>query len=138
MCTSTEWRKAQCIMDNICSLCNYNKPAVPRACRLCDRFGHSSKFCPKKAEAEAFWAQEQNDKWLRENPPITQSECTPAQWKQVCRLRAINAAVEAALASGLGPSTCGSCGQCQACVSWREFIQWHTTADHSSTATDAS
>ena len=51
-CTSTNWMKAQYIMDQITDLLGVNLgpsngKVVPRTCKYCDHYGHTKQWCPK-------------------------------------------------------------------------------------------
>ena len=56
LCRSDEWQKASVILNDIASVIGNKTPQggmlVPRACRYCHYFGHSSNHCAKKAEDE--------------------------------------------------------------------------------------
>ena len=94
---SYEWQRAQIIFDEMCELCEVKGPSggkmIPRACRTCDYYGHTSQHCPvQKARREQMTERElQLDKARGYVTPQSEAECPlgPGQWKWICQLKEI-------------------------------------------------
>ena len=124
-CDSGEWQKAQLIFDEIVELCGAVGPSrgkmIPRACRLCARYGHTRQFCPyNDRELREY------ERWKAANPLPTEENCDAAQWAHILECRAINARVDEARDLGLGCTREVECASeidlecaCSGCVAWR-------------------
>ena len=72
-CTGAEWQKAGAIFREICRLCNHkgskggHGSPYPRACRYCDRYGHSTQFCKVRQAAAKAREEAEVDRLLEED-----------------------------------------------------------------------
>ena len=79
-CHTGQWRKAQCIFDQMAALTAKQGPMggkmVPRACRYCGYYGHSRQHCPriKQLEDEAVEAELRKIAQFKPFVPTTDEE----------------------------------------------------------------
>lgn len=129
-CSKSEWQRAQCIFNDMTALCNAKGPTgglmVPRACRACGYYGHSSQHCPHAA----FRLQEQLRRENAKYKYLTEDECTPEHWQYIKRLEVLKTKQDLwrALdrACKVHEPSCAAemhvdC-QCQDCKDWRVFV----------------
>lgn len=130
--TSDRWQVAQAIMDQICVLCEVRGPSgglmVPRSCKICKFYGHTSQFCPQDLDRVALQCRRE----AAEYRPVTEENSTPEQWAWVCELQAIEERKRVGDEKGIGKCTrqkavtCASqinlqCG-CDGCREWAEWM----------------
>jgi len=107
---SHKWITAQSIMDEITDLCGVSGPSggkmVPRACRTCGFFGHTTQHCEVRHALDAQMTERELERerargWIS---PQSLEECPhgPAQWAWICKLEAIKACVAEGERRGLG------------------------------------
>lgn len=128
-CHAYEWRKAQMIFDQMASILGRDSDVrdggvrmFPRACRSCRMYGHSAQRCPNYAGLE--WIS------VEEYHPITEEECTPAEWAQICQLRQIADKADEMIKRGMGCPN-GVCDACEHCTAWdTEFSKWKLDTDN--------
>ena len=120
---SHEWIKAQMVFDQMQALVNHgrgpsNGMVCPRACKYCDRFGHSSQYCPARRRAEAAEAARVQE----EGRALESMEHSPASRKRIDHGRALFDLAGVARAEGI---TCDydGCGVCSACTEWHRRVQ---------------
>jgi hypothetical protein len=132
---SYDWQKAQCIFDEMCSLCGVSGPSggimVPRSCRLCGYYGHTRQYCPRR-DPEQEETDKEHASLLKRDESGTlaryRAGATPEQAAWIAELAKINARFEqacAALERGeLTGCLCGGCGadKCQGCTEWAAFM----------------
>ena len=129
---SDKWQRAQAVMDQICVLCEVHGPnyakMVPRACKICKFYGHTSQFCPWDLERTALQCMREAAQYT----PVTEENSTPEQWKWMCGLRAIEKRVNEGVEKGFGrcevhtkPARSAAdyveCG-CGACMGWDQWM----------------
>lgn len=71
-CTSEQWQRAGVIFQEICRLCDHKGSKggmghpYPRACKYCNRFGHSTQFCKARKQAEIAMEAREVEKIMEE------------------------------------------------------------------------
>jgi hypothetical protein len=138
-CTGDQWQKAGAIFQEICRLCDHkgskggHGSPYPRACRHCNRYGHSTQFCEvRKAEARAR-EEVEVDKLLAEHRAHkAQSKGTtlPPYWQ--ARFKWLQERHDAAYDTGLKGcveegSLGGPCIKCAGCKQWHAFMRKRDT-----------
>ena len=125
-----EWQRAQILQNEIARLCGVAGPSgglmIPRACKLCGYYGHTSQYCPHDMDRVKLALQREQADYR----PLTEAQCTPEQWVWVCDLRRVHARATEAIGKGLGCSktkpTCGTERQleckCKDCEAWHAFM----------------
>ena len=72
-CDTSRWQTAQQLMDKITALLGHNGgpmrgKIMPRACRVCDRYGHTKQWCPELKRRE----EREMDRMLAEDERVRQ------------------------------------------------------------------
>ena len=78
-CTGSQWVKAGMLMDQITGLLGHNGGPMgakinPRACKVCDMFGHTRQWCPvlkRRDEAAADRMLEEDRKYAAQFENVT-------------------------------------------------------------------
>lgn len=124
---TTQWAVAQCVFDQITSLCGVRGPChgkmVPRACRRCGYYGHTRTKCPR----EVFSLVDLRSEWGHWREP-TKEDSTEEEWKLWLRQRRHDKELQRMVESGMGCENGsgtlwkGACEACSDCEAWR--VHW--------------
>lgn len=128
---SSKWQAAQVIFDEMCALCGVQGPSggnmAPRACRFCDRYGHTRQHCEHYQRYKAVADAREIARLQKEHIPVTEADCSPEDWEVICEERRLLVRYEELMAEGRGckarvvrsaADLARRC-ECTGCVDWR-------------------
>ena len=142
-CRGEDWQRANAIFQEICRLCEHkgakggHGSPYPRACKFCNRYGHSTQFCKRKKEADARREEEEMARILAEDEAMRpKCDGVPADPIWVARLQWLRAHYDAAVGAGLegcveewdmgGPCSLNGLlpgRQCAGCEEWNAWMR---------------
>ena len=142
-CRGHEWQRAHAIFQEICRLCEHkgSKGGIgapyPRACKFCDRYGHSTQFCKVKKAHDLEEEQREIQKIMDEETAWKARHVgttLPRYW--LARMEWLQERYDAACAAGLEGCTeewdfGGTCEvhglplgkRCAGCEEWNAFMK---------------
>ncbi len=125
-----KWRTADAIMQEITQLLGHKvgpgKGRIkPRACGVCDYFGHTKQWCPRRLEMERRRAEREADKELRAHEAWRKTVSgRPVNEKWVEWLRWADRRWEAGgAAGGCVEEEFEACMVCKGCAAWSEAVR---------------
>jgi hypothetical protein len=132
-CHNYEWRKATGILENIAGLLGHStgpngSGIVPRSCRFCGYYGHSSDHCERKKAHDKLCDEKIMERMLREDENLIGQHSayrTPEQLAWQRRTDNILARVALGDQYGMGclqTDECDRQGRCKKCKEWAMFM----------------
>jgi hypothetical protein len=141
-CRGEDWQRANAIFKEICRLCDHKgaKDGIgspyPRACKFCNRYGHSTQFCKAKKAYDEAREKRSMDKIMAEERERRARGCTLPQywcdrfaWSRARHKAALDAGLEGCVVDweeGKGPCSLEGIPlgkRCKGCEEWNAFMK---------------
>lgn len=133
-----KWRTADAIMQEITTLLGHKVGPgrgriKPRACAVCDYFGHTKQWCPRRLEYERIAAERHAKRELAAHAKYKKTQdgvSVDPQW--AARVKWLDRRWEAGAAAGgctaRAPAECAiemqePCMVCEGCTAWTEAVR---------------